>query len=100
MEGVLDTEVVARLSVRHDDSEENVRNRLWFWDKHGADLRAVYCNVSLVVYAERAPEKVYDDVYGHVVSEDTWHDSLAVGLSTRLPDIQYLVVASRKLCAR
>ena len=32
-DGKLDQEVMARLSVRHDDSQENVARRLRLWDK-------------------------------------------------------------------
>lgn len=99
-DGVLDPAVVARLTVRHDDSEENVRNRLWFWDLHGADLRSVYCHVAHVVYAERAPEHVYEDVRAHVLREDTWHEHVAVTRSGTLPDVQYVVATTLKLRTR
>lgn len=32
-DGSVDTEVAARLSVRHDDSPQNVANRLALWDR-------------------------------------------------------------------
>lgn len=100
IDGVLDATVVARLAVRHDDSEENVLNRLAFWDMHGSDLRGIYCAVSRVMFGERAPEHVYEDVRDHVVREDTWHERVSVVKSSLLPDVQYVVAATLKLCAR
>jgi len=32
-DGTVDTDTMARLSVRHDDSPQNVANRLALWDR-------------------------------------------------------------------
>lgn len=37
-DGSPDTEVLARLVVRHDDSAENVANRLALWDRQASGM--------------------------------------------------------------
>lgn len=39
-DGSPDTDVMARLVVRHDDSAENVANRLALWDRQVSSLQA------------------------------------------------------------
>eukprot|EP00879_Flechtneria_rotunda_P032088 GHRR01035240.1.p1 GENE.GHRR01035240.1~~GHRR01035240.1.p1 ORF type:complete len:660 (+),score=243.45 GHRR01035240.1:528-2507(+) len=46
-DGSPDQEVLQRLAVRHDDSLENVANRLALWDRQVQGLRAVYEDVIL-----------------------------------------------------
>jgi adenylate kinase len=47
-----DKEVASRLVERHDDSEENVRNRLKFWDQFYKELRRSYPDVSMTISGE------------------------------------------------
>jgi hypothetical protein len=43
------SEVAVRLTIRHDDIEENVRNRLAKYDVSDAPLRALFPNTSQYV---------------------------------------------------
>lgn len=47
-DGAPDAEVTARLSVRHDDSPQNVANRLALWDsqvgQHGEPILMLFVN--------------------------------------------------------
>lgn len=51
--GAVDAARVAALKARHDDSEENVRERLRLWDVHVEDVRTSPHHVSLKCMASK-----------------------------------------------
>lgn len=90
-DGSVDEIALARLTVRHDDSEENVLNRLRFWDMHNRGLRAAYEDVSLRVDAAAAVEVIQAAVEEFVTVEARI-EALSLVESAALEELQYQVV--------
>eukprot|EP00976_Prorocentrum_cordatum_P110324 1195177-Prorocentrum_minimum.AAC.4 len=50
--------VKKRLTIRHDDSEENVQNRVNHYDDIVPHMKKMYAHVSSYVPADRVPDEV------------------------------------------
>ena len=90
------SEVASRLSIRHDDIEENVRNRLAKYDFSDAPLRSVYPNVSDYINGARPAEEVWKDVESFITIEDTLFDEMKIVPARSLPALEYEVLDVRK----
>lgn len=44
-DGSPDTDIMSRLAVRHDDSLENVANRLTLWDRQVSSVSVLTCSM-------------------------------------------------------
>ncbi|KAK9808730.1 hypothetical protein WJX72_002676 [[Myrmecia] bisecta] len=99
-DGRPDSAAVAHLTVRHDDTEENVRRRLGFWDCHGRALRAEFADHSMRVEAALDPDSVYAEVSGFVTLEERLGDSAASVSSRSLSQLQYEVLETVKYRGR
>jgi hypothetical protein len=70
-DGAVDEEIMGRLEFRHDDSEENVENRLKMWDKFSEGLRSGYEDVSLRLAGAQDAQKLHERIKGFVEVEST-----------------------------
>ena len=68
------SEVERRLTIRHDDLEENVRNRLAKHDFSDAPVRSLYPATSEYVDGARPATEVLRDVVAFLELEDALHD--------------------------
>ena len=90
------SEVAARLTIRHDDIEENVRNRLAKYDFSNAPLRSVYPDISEYVNGARPAAEVLADIESFITVEDRLFDDMLLVPARTLPSLEYEIVDVRK----
>jgi hypothetical protein len=90
------SEIAARLTIRHDDIEENVRNRLAKYDFSDAPLRSVYPSVSEYVNGARLAGEVSADIEKFFTAEDRLFDEMKLVPARSLPSLEYEIVDVRK----
>lgn len=99
----VDTDVLARLHPRHDDSEENVCERLRLWDVHEPALRAAYEDVALRVPAGTGamPTEAIEEAAEFLSLESRVPgEEVEVVPSPSLKELQYEVVDTLRWVAR
>ena len=83
------SEIAARLTIRHDDLEENVRNRLAKYDFSDAPIRSVYPEVSDYVDGARSPREVLAHMVDFIEIEDRLHDERNITPAMELKSLEY-----------
>ena len=92
----IDMEIADRLTVRHDDSKKNVRNRLTIYDHADAVLRSGFAPVSKSFDAELGIKDIYESLREFVMAEDLLKDEVKVLPSRSLEKLQYQIVRCEK----
>jgi len=92
-----DEEITARLSIRHDDTEENVQNRLTLYDQQLIPLKALFSPMSDYVQCARSVEEVFADVCKHIKTEDVKGPEVKITSAKELKKIEYACVGALKL---
>ena len=83
------SEVERRLTIRHDDLEENVRNRLAKYDFSDAPVRSLYPATSEYVDGARPATEVLRDVVAFLELEDALHDEREILPALALKELEY-----------
>ena len=83
------SEVERRLTIRHDDLEENVRNRLAKYDFSDAPVRSLYPATSEYVDGARPATEVLRDVVAFLELEDALHDEREILPALSLKELEY-----------
>ncbi|GIL93290.1 hypothetical protein Vretimale_15687 [Volvox reticuliferus] len=92
-DGTPDTEIIARVAKRHDDSEENVQARLKLADDHYGALRDAYADVSLRLGSTADPRQIFQQSLDYLTLEARLPE-LQIVPSTSLKELQYLVATT------
>ena len=89
-------ELMKHLTIRHDDSEDNVRNRLFHYDRLDQSLRSEFRNVSTYINAERDKEAIFHDIEAFITLEVRLKDSIVVTPTRSLCEFIYVVECTLK----
>ena len=89
-------ELMKHLTIRHDDSEDNVRNRLFHYDRLDQSLRSEFRNVSTYINAERDKEAIFHDIEAFITLEVRLKDSIVVTPTRSLCEFTYVVEGTLK----
>jgi adenylate kinase family enzyme len=96
-------EVAARLTIRHDDAnEDNVKNRLAKYDFSDAPVRSLFPTTAHFFDGAESIDEIYQKVEEFVTLEDREHDTRHITDARDLPLLEYEVldacVYRRKCC--
>ncbi|GMH36176.1 hypothetical protein BSKO_04044 [Bryopsis sp. KO-2023] len=92
----VDEEALSRLTVRHDDLEDNVRNRLKFYDLHYEGLRNAFAAVSMTFSGQGSRDTILAMALEMIRIEHS-HNALIEAIpSWKLKDAEYEVVDTIK----
>ena len=89
-------EIIKQLTIRHDDTEDNVRNRLFHYDRLDQNLRSEFRNVSTYINAERDKEAIFHDIEAFITLEVRLKDSIVVTPTRSLREFTYIVDGTLK----
>lgn len=115
-DGEEDQPVSSRLTIRHDDTEENFRNRIHKYDIYTAGIKAEYNVTSIYIpggdsgipegedkanWSRLSPQQVNDSIVDFLTIEHTREKEIEVTESKKLVECQYCIkdtVKFRRRC--
>ena len=114
--GEEDPVVSSRLTIRHDDTEENFRNRIHKYDIYTAGIKSEYnlCSISVpggdtnipqgddkMQWHRLSPQELFNSIVEFLTIEDTREKEIEIVESKKLSECQYSIVDTvkfRKKC--
>ena len=109
--GEEDTDMTEKLTIRHDDTEENIRNRISLYDYYESGIKAEYHQVSQYIpggdaesiraqgamqWHRLSPSGILDAIVDFLVLDDKYADEIELVESKKLAEWQYSIVDTLK----